>query len=857
MRFPKEDLRILYKAEKNRNKTRDFIITCTIVISICIVTLIISLIYGKYILDKKHYEHISGKTIFVSIENAASKTKTVTEGLSYVNSVRSEYENGKLMMNGFHYASCISTDQNTFMKVYAPAFSSITGEFPNRVNEIMLSRKILTKLGVYNPTIGMKINLEFYWTQLKYSKLTGKQNFILSGFYDANEDEREIFTAFIPIERMQEAKIPQFPCTLLVDLKKPWWSKTYAQSRLRQDIPLIDKQRIVCETSASFKAIEKAGGNIYLTCFILGFVMLCAHLIIYNILVISSVKDLKDYNLLHAVGASYIQLRTVLFTRTSVIWFSSCFIAGFVILSIQVVFGLILGENGYLGKNINHFPFCIYLLTSILSGIVLFISTFAIYRKLVCKKKKINKKQIHMNGILSSRGKAFKRRKEKEILFRLALNRLFRSKRSTLFSMVLLFLGCEVALIGTIIISGMDQTKILRKNPDFTVEIPMNTINYLVEYSTDNEKLARVSNNSLLELKHLTEKMATKFKITQICLVVPDNDKTSLNFQILGADNLPILLYDDGSYFERIIDYARKNNISIDEKKFKDENGIIILHENSSATEDLNQVYQNDTNARTIHISSIMPIGTDMETVPVYSLYNCGFFDMNMGGFPRINVPWKGQNNIYLLARKELFDALQQRLAKQYIRAEIYADENNIDRLEDEINLWIEQQNRDLQSEIGNAGINQFICISNSDVISQMKSYLFVGKVMAYSISMLLLFIGLGSHFITNVTNMLIYRSELDLLNVLGITKKSVSKILVYEGMIYAVGVILLCVSIGNLLVIPIVQICNRYESFSYHYPLALMVGIISGLLIIGRIIPLIWTFSKKNSSEAVNYTDI
>lgn len=856
MKFPKEELKLLCDSEKNRNRIRDLLLICAITTSICITTLILSLLYGKYTLDKQRYEQISGKTIFTSIENASPETKRAAESLSYVRSVQTEYENGKLMMNGLHYASCTTTDSETFFRVYAPAFSSVNGSFPRNTDEIMLSRHTLSKLGIYQPAPGMKLNLEFYWDQLKYTRLTGQQGFTLSGFYETTEDETVLSKAFISVRRMQTADIPLTPFRLLIDTEKPWWSKAYTQERLGQDIPLTDKQRLVCETSASFKAIETSGGNLYLAYFLLLCVILCTHLIIYNIISISSVKDLENYELLRAVGASRRQLRAVLFRRMRSIWMTGCLISGFICLFIQTVFIFIArGKNyydtWYLERNTFDIPLRVFVVTSILSGFILFASAFSVYRKSV-HKKNLNKKHFNKrpdrgrpNGILSVQGRAFKKRKEKEILFRLALNRLFRSRRSTLFSIVLLFLGCEISLIGTIVISGMDPTKSLMQNPDFTVEIPMNTVKYLSESATDNDELAQISGDPLLELKQLTSEMTTDFRLTQVYLVIPHNDNGVSNFQVLEAENLPILLYEDTAYIDRLLEYAERNSLPINEEIFRQENGVIILHENSFAAGEAERLYRYETENRPIHISSIVPVGTDMESIPVYPLYNCGFLDITATGFPQLNVPWKGQNNIYLLARKELFDTFRERLKKQYIRAEIYADENKIDLTEHTINTWIKHQNQTLRSETGNSGVDHFVYTANRDVIAQMKSYISAGRVMVCTIVALLLFIGLGIYFITTATNTIVYHSELNLLNTLGITKTSLSKILFYEGMIYAVAVLFLWLSIGNLLVVPIVQICSRYDSFSYHYPFPLAVGIIFGLLAIGRISPLIWKFLK------------
>lgn len=206
--------------------------------------------------------------------------------------------------------------------------------------------------------------------------------------------------------------------------------------------------------------------------------------------------------------------------------------------------------------------------------------------------------------------------------------------------------------------------------------------------------------------------------------------------------------------------------------------------------------------------------------------------------------------NIYLLARKELFDSFNDILKTQYIKAEIYVEEKDMDRVEQKIDRWTILQNQLLQSDTGNSGIDQFIYTSNRDLLNREKSYILAGKVTAYTISALLIFMGLGHYLVTSVTNIFVYHSELNLLNVVGITRKNITKMLFYESFIYAASVYFLWISIGNLLVIPVVMVCKNYESFSYRYPFPLMIGMLFGLLIICITIPLMWKKSSSNQNK-------
>ena len=856
MKLPETQKILLYKAEKNRNKIRDKILVSTIVASICITTLIISLLYGKYMLDRGYYEHISGKTASISIENASLENKKIISNLPYIHSIWEEHENGKILLNGLHFATCISTDHNTFTQLYQPTFTSISGDFPSKENEIILSKKALKRLGIDTPVLGSKIELDFHWAQLKYTKLTGRQTFILSGFYEADEESGEIFTAFLSSSRLQKADIPQFPCKLLMRINIPWWSKEYTQNQLEKDISLAENQRITYENSASYKAIERTGGNIYLLFFTLFFVAVCAYLVIYNVLSISSIKDLKDYELLRIIGATYKQIRSVILKRMRRIWIKGCLIAGCICIPTQYILiptllRILYERNSQKDIPISIIPFGIFLFMSLLSGCVLLFSTLSIHRKLV-HKNLAKQRRYHTHSILANKKKIFKAQKESKTLFLLALNRLFRSKRNVCLSIILLFLGCEISLLGTIILSGMDQLKSLKQNPDFTIEMPMNTMMYLLESSTNENELERLDGLSLLEFGQTLEDNVEnlKFNLKPVRCVLVKNDNGIKNIQVLESENPPFFIYEDTSYISALIEYAKKHHISINEKEFMKGKGVFILHANSFATAKADEMYRQNKEESSMQVSSIVPVGTDMTHIPSYTLDNCGFMDITAPGFPQLHTPWKSEKNIYLLARKEFFDSLNDSLKTQYVKAEIYVKAKDIDRIECRIDKWIKTQNQLLQSETGNPGIDQFIYMSNRDLLNREKSYILAGKVTTYTVSVLLIFIGLGLYLITAITNTFVYHSELNLLHVLGITRKNIVKILFYESFIYAASVYALWMSIGNLLLIPTVMICKNYESFSYRYPFPLIIGMSFGLLIICITVPILWKQRNGNQKK-------
>ena len=54
-------------------------------------------------------------------------------------------------------------------------------------------------------------------------------------------------------------------------------------------------------------------------------------------------------------------------------------------------------------------------------------------------------------------------------------------RKKFIFIIIFLAFGCEIGLLGIVVTKGTNQMNRLRKNPDFTIEVPMDTVTYLVE----------------------------------------------------------------------------------------------------------------------------------------------------------------------------------------------------------------------------------------------------------------------------------------------------------------------------------------------------------------------------------------
>lgn len=69
-----------------------------------------------------------------------------------------------------------------------------------------------------------------------------------------------------------------------------------------------------------------------------------------------------------------------------------------------------------------------------------------------------------------------------------------------MFIIIFLAFGCEIGLLGIVVTKGTNQMNRLQKNPDFTIEVPMDTVTYLVENGKDEVEL--ITDDNIVDIKN-------------------------------------------------------------------------------------------------------------------------------------------------------------------------------------------------------------------------------------------------------------------------------------------------------------------------------------------------------------------
>lgn len=189
-------------------------------------------------------------------------------------------------------------DTTEWEKNFVPAISDIEGSYPQKEKEVMLSKVALGSLGIENPKKGMEISL-------RGGK--GKKIFYLSGWYTDYAYATGEHKGFV-----SKAYIEALGLMIQKDGILCLSSKAGKQSALLEElmnVSLRDKQEFKTVYDVQDENKETILMAVAVIGIMGGIILLSGYLLIYNVMYISVTKDIRFYGMLKTIGASPSQIR--------------------------------------------------------------------------------------------------------------------------------------------------------------------------------------------------------------------------------------------------------------------------------------------------------------------------------------------------------------------------------------------------------------------------------------------------------------------------------------------------------------------------------------------------------------------
>lgn len=872
--------KLLRKAYENSNRKRGLVLALTSGMLVLLGMLLLGFIQGKIRADQLRYQRENGSVVDTYVENGTEKTAEILKNFQMVRQIGLEKICGKLMDNGIVYCECSVMEEQDWEKLKAAAYTDIYGAYPEEANEIMLSQKTLEFLEIHQPEIGMELSLEFHWNSVFIVKGTGRQNFILSGYYtDYRKDASNFSTAYLSKKKLEQADLTEFPCRILLDMKDSLRSGEQTEMLLRESIALGEDEYFVSEDSAFYKSVRGIAGSFGIGAFLLILLVLCAVLLIYQLIRISFLRDVRQYGIMRTIGVTVKQIRRVVYRQ--VLWdifkgtilggVLSCLIIGCVFPAMMTK--MYMGEAGEMeNASFLSVPFCAgYALVVCMIGFVTASRSFRVLFRAnaaetmgLMETKRMSKKKKRFSLPRRKRPEDLWK-KRKSFLMEMAWKSIGNSRRSFAFSILIVSLGGIAALCTVSLTSGTDLIRKLEKNPEFRIGITYNCYDFLSRREPDIWEMDFFPEDLRKQLEKFAEQVEGRTEVkkgyllswfdTNVFSFAEEKEAGSASESVIEGemkDRMISGLYRYSTDKPQGIIYVLSEEeedrllkrISSQREALK-EGEAVLLHQGMPFQEKVKEHWKETV----FQVKDTTPAGTlSSETIKhVSELTVVECVDLLKTDLSDFDLFWEEENTCWMMVSEETFQALSEKLYQRVLEVDVYVPGEQERNAEEAIRKEVDRVNREFQTQYGvDAELVTLTC--KSDVIVRETRYLKNSRICMAAVCAMLFLLGILTYASARYMDLVMREKEMKTLEILGVTGKQQRDMVRLEGVFHSVVIVTLLGIVGNgviALLDRIVQEQSKY--FSAVYPWGAFILLAALLLGVSWILPEGFKRIRKN----------
>lgn len=725
-------------------------------------------------------------------------------------------------------------DTTEYQKNYMPSISRIHGTYPKKQDQIMLSEASLAVIGVKKPEIGKKVIL--YDGQRR-------ETFILSGWYRDyvyGKAAGLVSKEYVRKMGLDKRENKTLSISAKSGMKEILYETLQTQIALDNITTAEGKQRLQSWSTSFNDDLNDAGEQIVIVVTLLavgGIILLSGYLLIYNVMYISVTKDVRFYGMLKTIGMTPTQIQKLVKQQ---IWhLAGLGIPAGMLLGSVCAFGIVpaalyalaSGGNDVMPKQIQFQPE-IYIVTVIFSFITIWISC----RKPARFAGSISAVEaMKYNGQYQEKLRSHRTQKGGKIR-RMAFRNVFRDKKRAILVFASLFMGMIAFLAVDTILGSI-------KLENYVKTYLVN--DYVIYTGTDeNNGQSGEQKKSLETLAQELQKIPgiTSFRWNRTAdIVIPFDEKLYQPFLATGQMT--------ASERVRTIEFYRRA------KKKKDMYSCPVISIGMDEIEKYNKRAEKGQriDAKAFEEGKICLIGTvdtkeqakqmkgkiltlverktDKETtikvgacLRNMSGFEIGYYWISQGAPEAILVSDKalaritddpGSDNIILNCRKKAEASVTKKVKK------------------------LVQSNTSV--------VNTTI---KSEAEKQFSTSIMTMKILGGGISGILIMIGMLNYVNVMLTGVFTRRTELAVMESVGMTKKQICRMLLWEGGCYGMISIGILLTIGNLIIFQFARTAKSMVDYAiFHYPAGVMTGIAVGTLVICMIVPAVvyYMISKES----------
>ena len=895
----KDIIRFLAKNFAGTKKIRNTILFCSVVIGIVAITMVFGISCGKIQAEEIRLTRENGTASSGRIEDGTEEQYAKLKQLDYIKRVGKSIFVGEATDisddNAKTICDVVWADSESWNNFLKPAYTNIIGSYPQKKDEILLSKRALKKLGISEPEQGMEINLDVYKGLFEHSK----EKFKLCGWY--TDSGNKLAIGYISHDKINELNLEKGPYTLLFS-QSNHLSRSKTEEKLYQALPMKSAdQKIYVSDTAQYTAVSKFAGGYEMV--ILGTLgILCGiYFLVRNVLWISMSEDIQNLGLLHTIGATERQITKIYRKQMRLLMLKGSVLGSLIsVLILVLLMPEILGFHFYqeMGGNmiLSFFrPWILFLSVIFVNGILWMASEGVIRKitKLSCIESATYDGNMGDKKIKHP-GKLVLKRSETGEMFYIAWGNIKRHKARFIITSISIFLGVLSFILMNVLTNGCDYKHLLEKRPDFllagefsefgksqgcgeeykTREIdvdPLLTQGDGVEllYDNDYDEFSPISQELEKKLHKIDGIDWEKSNLIEGAYVDTVISKKGIRPYDEGLSNLTSENMVEGFSWDtvQVIDenqilslkkYVQDNQLNIDMESLEEGNGVLIIHDHMLTPEQQKladkaigePVYfktllsKEDAIRRKELINSESEEKQQKDEFPqkeseTFTL--CGYLDRQSDNFPEIHQSWHGEGILYYFISEKGFQKIP--TEKKRLTMELTADPGKELYVKTQISELISEENKK-QSEMtevsmdegtGEAGV---FVICKSDLMQQKETYMRGNRILLGAVSIILFIAGLTNYCNVVFTGMYTRRKEFDIMKSIGMTDKQMKLMLFGEGSYYFMCVMGLLFTVGMVSLVGVkIYMENKLSYFTFHWPILSTVGVMFSLVLINVVV--------------------
>lgn len=825
----REVIRELARANYRKNRGRNRVLTLAVALAVFMVFGAFSIARGKMEADYLLYARNDGSVASLSLEDGSEKQYEKIKTLDYVKNTGLEKDFAVWYKGGAPVLGCTVLDNTAFEKLIRPAYTDVTGHYPEEANEVMLPLRGLEQLGIENPHIGMTLDAELRFQE---NRDAIESSFVLSGYYkDYVNPILNAPVAYFSEKYLESLGIPLFPASYILMEQNGFFADgELMEAKLYEDVSTESvAQQFIGMNSLAFTVVEDFIGS-YMVAFLCSVMILGgAFLLIYNVMSITLGNDIRQYGLLKTIGTTGGQIKKIVFCQTGRMILAGCLL-GAAAGSFVVKFLLpgTLGElylhgMGSAGGMAVFYP--AFLAASVMFvGLTTLLAAGIAVRKVV-KFSPIESVRYEETASAAASHTYRRQRRTRQprssILQRcgsrkhcsdgasiagMAWRNITRSGRRFAVTLLSLSMGGICALGAVVISRGTDITNSIEERHDFEISTFTNIdrdAGYAsYDWDDNTPVITEELRDRILAVDGVSE---DKMGYTKGCFAMI-NMPSETNGTEEGGDEalLPRLksVYGttavsffatlqivDDAFVEELRKYVEEYGINADVDSLENGTGTMLLH-----THELSKELQEDgdeTIGMPLHFYSLSLFENKVDDKYLKGELSCaGYLDISKKHFPKLNMTTHGSGINYFIMTEKAFRSLN--FKEKIFGIQIDVDRQKEPLIKQEITGIIQQDNRTRDEK------HYIYMNSKSDALNDASSYIRASRIVMGVLSVLLMVMGIANYFNTLYTSLSSRQKELAVMESVGMTRKQLGRLVVLEGAFYGLSVIGILLTLGS-----------------------------------------------------------